>query len=264
MHYYKFNIGDYSSHTQHLSESEDLAYRRMLDYCYLNEIGLPKSVEDIARLIRMRTHSDCIANVLREYFTETKDGFINQRCEIELFDYKSKSEKAKDSAKARWRKSNENNDANAMRTQCEGNAKHKPLTINQEPLNSLLDAKASSQNHVAIIESKEVSKTKKEKNTLDKSDLIKIGFDEQIGQDFITLRNAKNLPLTVTALKSIISAGKECSLNPNETLLFCIESNWGGFKVDWFNNANKNKVEDLKRKKLSDFVFDKSFRWDGK
>jgi uncharacterized protein YdaU (DUF1376 family) len=138
MHYYKFNIGDYSSHTQHLSESEDLAYRRMLDYCYLNEIGLPKAVEDIARLIRMRTHCDCIANVLREYFTETKDGFINQRCEIELFDYKSKSEKAKDSAKQRWRKSNENDDANAMRTQCDGNAKHKPLTNKQETLNSII------------------------------------------------------------------------------------------------------------------------------
>ena len=62
MHYYQFNIGDYASHTQHLDEIEDVAYRRMLDYCYLNEIGLPKSVDEVARLIRMRTHSERNAN----------------------------------------------------------------------------------------------------------------------------------------------------------------------------------------------------------
>jgi len=35
MHYYQFNIGDYASHTRHLSDLEDLAYRRLLDAYYL-------------------------------------------------------------------------------------------------------------------------------------------------------------------------------------------------------------------------------------
>jgi len=126
---------------------------------------------------------------------------------------------------------------------------------------SLSDTNVSLETGVS--KTKEIVSTRKNKNTLDKSDLIKIGFNEQIGQDFLTLRKAKNLPLTVTALKSIISAGKECSLNPNETLLFCIESNWGGFKVDWYRKSeNKNKADVVKRQNLSDFVFDKNFRWD--
>lgn len=108
----------------------------MLDYCYLNEIGLPESIEEIARLIRMRTHCDCIANVLREYFTASKTGFINQRCEIELHEYKSKSDKAKESAKEKWRKHREKEDANAVRTLCDGNAKHKTLNTKQETLNT--------------------------------------------------------------------------------------------------------------------------------
>jgi uncharacterized protein YdaU (DUF1376 family) len=78
MFYYSFNIGDYQSHTSHhLSEMEDLAYRRMLDWCYLHEKPLPDDVEEIARQIRMRTHCDCIAIVLREYFKRTDDGWVS-------------------------------------------------------------------------------------------------------------------------------------------------------------------------------------------
>jgi uncharacterized protein YdaU (DUF1376 family) len=131
MHYYQFNIGDYASHTQHLDEIEDLAYRRMLDYCYLNEIGLPESVNEIARLIRMRTHSVCIANVLREFFTLHSDGmWRSDRVEREIQAFRDKSGKAAKAARKRWDKA----DANALPTHSERNANHKPLTINQEPV----------------------------------------------------------------------------------------------------------------------------------
>jgi len=140
MHYYRFNIGDYKSHTSHLDPLEDIAYRRMLDYCYLNEIGLPESLEEIGRLISMRTHCDCIANVLREFFYIENCVYKNKRVEIDLHDFKSKSEKAASSAKEKWRKHRLSCAANAERTQCENDANamltnnHKPLTINQEPL----------------------------------------------------------------------------------------------------------------------------------
>ena len=134
MHYYQFNIGDYHSHTSHLDEMEDLAYRRMIDYCYLNEIGLPKSVEEIARLIRMRTHCESIANVLREFFVLKKSTYLCKRVEKDLEIFKEKSNKAKASANARWAKTKDLADANALRTECEGNANHKPITNNHKPL----------------------------------------------------------------------------------------------------------------------------------
>lgn len=127
MHYFKFNIGDYQSHTSHLSEMEDLAYRRMLDWCYLHEKPLPTDQAEVARIIRMRSHSDSIAIVLREFFECTADGWVNPRIQQELEGYAEKSEKARQSAKARW-------DANALPAQSEGNANHKPLTNNQEPV----------------------------------------------------------------------------------------------------------------------------------
>ena len=102
MHYYEFNIGDYMRDTAHLDEMEDLAYRRMLDLYYLRELPLPKTIPEIAKLIRMRTHSESIANVLREYFTLTDDGYVNEKAGSTLAKIYDKSEKAKKSAEKRW------------------------------------------------------------------------------------------------------------------------------------------------------------------
>ena len=131
MHYYQHHISDYISHTAHLDEIEDLAYRRMLDYCYLHECGLPETIDEIARVIRMQTHCERIANVLREYFFVANDGtWHNKRADDEIAEYRVKSEKSAQAARKRWK----NDDANAMRTQCERNANHKPLTINHKPI----------------------------------------------------------------------------------------------------------------------------------
>ena len=141
MHYYQFNIGDYHSHTAHLEPMEDIAYRRMMDFCYLNEIPLPPTVEEIARLIRMRSHTDCIAVVLSEFFTEVDNGYIQPRINDEVAKYREKSAKAKKSAEARWgSKDKGSGDANALRTESEGNAKHKPLNTKHKPLNKYSSA----------------------------------------------------------------------------------------------------------------------------
>lgn len=134
MHFYQFHIGDYQSHTAHLEPLEDIAYRRMLDWCYLHERPLPDDVEHIARLIRMRTHNDCIASVLQEFFNRTLDGWWHQRIEREIAASGEKSRKASESAKVRWAK--EKVDANALRPQSEGNATntHNPIPNTQDPL----------------------------------------------------------------------------------------------------------------------------------
>jgi uncharacterized protein YdaU (DUF1376 family) len=146
MHYYQFNIGDYASHTAFLEPMEDLAYRRMLDWCYLNEMPLPKDVGEIGILIRMRSHTECIATVLRYFFTKQSDGYVQQRVLLEVAAYREKSEKAKKSAEARWKKKPNKHAvkgyANALQTDCEGNAKHKTRTIKQEPATSDIGADA--------------------------------------------------------------------------------------------------------------------------
>ena len=112
----------------HLSETEDLAFRRMLDWSYLHEKPLPVDPQEIARQIRMRTHSESIEIVLNEYFELREDGWINLRVIQELLKVGIKSEKASASAKARWGKK----DANALPTQSDSNATHNTLHITQD------------------------------------------------------------------------------------------------------------------------------------
>ena len=162
MHYYQFHIGDYASHTAHLDELEDLAYRRMLDYCYLNEIGLPPTIEEIARLIRMRTHCERIANVLREFFVLHDDGVYRQfRVEQQIADFRGKSDKAKQAARKRW----ENTDANALPTHSERNANHKPITNNHKPKKELVATAPDFVNQAAWSEWIEYRKQSKKKMT---------------------------------------------------------------------------------------------------
>ena len=138
MHYFQFNIGDYARDTAHLTEMEDLAYRRMLDLYYRAEGPLPSSIDEIARLIRMRSHTASIAIVLQDFFAECADGYRNQRADQELRSIYEKSAKAKASANARWNKNKDLQKPDAMRTHSEGNADgmlpitHYPLPITQD------------------------------------------------------------------------------------------------------------------------------------
>lgn len=194
MHYYKFNIGDYASHTQHLEPLEDIAYRRMLDWIYLHESPLPDSPEQIARLIRMRTHCEDIANVLREFFTLTDYGWMQEKASIEIDAYKDKSNKAKASAAARWAKKPAIVDANALRTECEGNANHKPLTTNQEPLNNkeisppaLVDKKEIDLNAVFEFWKETMGKNARTTLSKDRASKIKARLKEGYSVDEIKL-----------------------------------------------------------------------------
>ena len=51
MIWYKFHIGDYITHTKHISDAEDLAYRRLLDLYYMSEKPIPLDVKAVARKI---------------------------------------------------------------------------------------------------------------------------------------------------------------------------------------------------------------------
>jgi uncharacterized protein YdaU (DUF1376 family) len=132
LNFYDFHIGDYASRTAHLEPMEDLAYRRLLDLYYTREVALPADIEQIARLIRMRDHTEVIRAVLREFFTDLDgEGWMHSRCEEVIAAAVAKRESAKKSADARWGKNERNASAmpthsertqDAMPPQCEGNA----------------------------------------------------------------------------------------------------------------------------------------------
>lgn len=106
---------------------EDLAYRRLLDWYYLHECPIPLDIAECSRQIRMRTHTDCIATVLQEFFERTENGWIHHRANRELEKAGEKSSKASESAKVRWKKH-----ANALPPQSESNATHNTVPTTQD------------------------------------------------------------------------------------------------------------------------------------
>lgn len=99
MHYYQFNIGDYAKHTRHLTNNEDLAYRRMLDLCYLNEKPIENNFKKVARLIDMRGCEEEVENVLNDFFELKDDHWHNNRVEKDLAFYAEKAERARENGK---------------------------------------------------------------------------------------------------------------------------------------------------------------------
>ena len=127
MHYYNFNIGDYDSHTKHLTPIEDLIYRRLLDLYYLTEQPINASSTVVARRINMRGHEDEVQSILDEFFELTPDNeYINKRADEEISKYHSKLEAASRAGKASAQRR-----FNERLTDVQPTNNHKPITNNQ-------------------------------------------------------------------------------------------------------------------------------------
>ena len=85
MIWYKFHLGDYITHTTHLSDAEDLAYRRLLDLYYMSEKPIPLDTQAVSRKIRLDL--DITESVLSEFFEITDEGYQNTRCDAEIAKY---------------------------------------------------------------------------------------------------------------------------------------------------------------------------------
>ena len=238
MHYYSFNPKDYMSKTAFLEPMEDLAYRRMLDHCYLTELPLPEDVGEIAMLIRMRSHTESIKVVLHYFFELTPQGYVCDRIARELAAYHSKSEKAKASADARWEKHRNKSkdlpkenpefksDANALRDECERNANNKQRTNNQEPVTNI---------NITADESAKNPKPKRvTKKQLAVEALVNMGIESKYAEAVIEKR--KGAAFTDLAIEEIKLQAEAVNLNFVQAIEFAAKQEWGSFRADWYQN----------------------------
>jgi uncharacterized protein YdaU (DUF1376 family) len=138
MNYYQFHIGDYTSHTRHLSPIEDIAYRRLLDLYYLHERPLNSGSASVARQINMREFEDEVKLILEEFFTLSDDGWINVRADKEIAHYRGKIEQASRAGKASAERR-----FNTCSTDVQLTNNHKPITNNQEPINNIVSTRGT-------------------------------------------------------------------------------------------------------------------------
>lgn len=130
MHYYQFNIGDYQSHTKHLSPIEDICYRRLLDHYYLHEAPIENNIDKISRILMLSKYKREVEQILGEFFELTDKGWINARADKEIKQYQGFKDAGKKGAEARWSKP-PYSPPNATPML---NNNHKPLTTKHKPI----------------------------------------------------------------------------------------------------------------------------------
>lgn len=126
MNYYQFHIGDYRSATAHLTNEEDLTYRRLLDMYYDSEQPIPKETQWVSR--RLRVGCEVVSRVLQDFFKEEENGWVHRRCELEIAGYRDIVVRNRNNGKlgGRPRKTQSVSSGNPVVT----------LTSNQEPVTS--------------------------------------------------------------------------------------------------------------------------------
>jgi uncharacterized protein YdaU (DUF1376 family) len=195
MHYYQFNIGDYASHTRHLSPIEDIAYRRLLDLYYLHERPLNSGLTSVARQINLREYESEVKSVLEEFFTLTDDGWINVRADKEIAHFRGKIEQASRAGRASAERR-----FNARSTDVQPTNNHKPITNNQiKERNPIVPAELP--------------------DWLNKTDW----------NDFVEMRKKLKKPMTDRAVKLMLSkleTMKNKGINTSEVLQKSILANW--------------------------------------
>jgi hypothetical protein len=132
VHYYKFNLKDYAVSTPHLSNEEDLCYRRLMDLYYLNEAPLADDKQMLSK--RCRLPEQTISAVLQEFFKLEEIGWIHGRCDEEIAATnrisEMKKEAGKRGGKATAKQKQSKSKADAKQVQSTGSAlasTHNPL-----------------------------------------------------------------------------------------------------------------------------------------
>jgi uncharacterized protein YdaU (DUF1376 family) len=204
MHYYKHHIGDFRRDTASLSDTDAMAYLKLLWLYYDTEQPLPANPQLLA--FKIGSNAESVQLILDAFFTLDGEVYRQKRCDSELEEYRNKGQKARDSANARW------NNANAMRTHNDGNAKatkidanHKPITNNQEK---------------TITRPEDVS--------------------ELIWKDWLRHRKGLKASVTDTVINRIRKEAGKAGMPLESVFELMCARGWRGFEADWVKKSAPN------------------------
>ena len=202
MHYYQFNIGDYVSHTAHLTNDEDLTYRRLLDLYYQTEKSF--DVADLPKVARkVKSNEETVMLILQEFFEFNVEdhSWHNKRADSEIKAYQSKADSARKANQIRW-----------------GSERHLKSDTTQ-----ILNIKQETRNNKQI------------------KDIRPSDVTVSIWQDFVSHRKAKKAPITETVLNTIRTEANKANWKLDDALTEICSRGWTGFKAEWVNKTQDFK-----------------------
>lgn len=117
MNFFKLYIGDYQRDTAHLSVTEHGAYLLMLQHYYATEKPLPVG-KALHRMLRAqdKAERDAIDAIVAQFWTETPDGLVNERADVEITKASAQAETNRAIAQAREAKRKSSRASNEQST----------------------------------------------------------------------------------------------------------------------------------------------------
>lgn len=222
LHFYQFNISDYRAATAHLSNEEDLAYRRLLDMYYDSEQKIPLDIQWVSR--RLRVESVVLRDVLNDMFVKHEDGYFHERCDAVIRHYQAMAEK------------------NRINGRLGGRRKKPtglPTETHEEP------SPKATNNYKLQTTNQEKEKEKKEKA---KPMIAPVGVSVDVWDSFLAQRKLARAVVTPKVIETIAKEAAKIGWSLEMALAECSARGWRGFKSDWIDQGNgrvANKNENV-------------------
>lgn len=223
MNYYPFHIGDFRGATLHLSNAEELAYRRALDWYYDNEKPIPLETQWVARRLRVDTKD--LETILSDFFVRTESGWVNARCDAVLAEYAKQAEKNRANGRKGGRPKREEKPTNNPlgsesdtkenpdKTQSEATGK---ATKNQKPITSNQDKEKAAKNSPRF-----------DPIALD----LPLSIDPEAWKSWVEYRRLRKLTCaepTMRAQVKKLDAWHEQGFKPDAIIAEAISGGWAG------------------------------------
>lgn len=147
MHYYQHHIGDFIKATARLSDSQTMAYLRLLWMYYDSEKPLHPDSKILA--FQIGASQDDVDLLLSSFFVLSVDGWRQTRCDKEIAEYRTFLDKksAAGRASAERRKNSSATPVEQVFNECSTDVQlttnHKPITNNQEIKNNIVNARGT-------------------------------------------------------------------------------------------------------------------------
>jgi len=219
MHYYQHHIGDFIKATARLSDSQSMAYLRLLWMYYDSEKPLKAEAKLLA--FQVGAPEPDVELILQSFFLLEEDGWHQKRCDKEIADYRAHLEKKSNAGRASAERRKNNSSTGVQQVFNDSSTNHKPLTTNQQPI---------TKNHKPIDKAAPVARP--------------LDVPVSVWDSFLQLRKTKKAPVTSAALEGIKREAEAAGWTLEEALQECCVRGWQGFKSDWVEKRTKGKSQD--------------------
>jgi uncharacterized protein YdaU (DUF1376 family) len=201
MHYYQHHIGDFIKATARLSDSQTMAYLRLLWMYYDSEKPLKPDTKILAFQIGATVEETEL--LLESFFWLSDSGWHHTRCDQEIKDYHAFLEKKSTAGRASAER-RKNNSATGVEQVLNSSPTDVQLTTNHKPITN---------NHIKIQAPE--------------------GVSTEVWDSFVAQRKASRAVITETVIKSIQREATKAGWTLEQALSETAARGWRSFKAEW-------------------------------